>query len=398
MKNEFTENTNGESRNFSPITVEDIMKTLELTIKKDDINKVITLLCQISAYTEDSQFNISFNAPSSSGKSYLPLQIAKLFPEEDILELGYCSPTSFFHDAVYDEDMKLFVMDLSRKVIIFLDQPNSMLVQNLRPILSHDKKEILMKITDTTKVHGRRAKNILIKGFPAVIFCSAGLRFDEQEATRFLLLSPEITQEKIRGGLYLKIQQSSNTEAYNAVVNENSRRKALKERIEAIKREKIKDVIVPYTEMISDYFISKDRKLKPRCMRDVTRIISLAKTLALLNVWHREREDGNLIATKEDVTKALWLWDQISVAQEHNLPPYVYEFYTDIILSAFEERSDGLSVTDIATRHFEIREQPISTWKLRKEILQMLETAGLLIKERDSDDGRRWLYRPPEEK
>ena len=83
---------------FKPISSQELIKTLGLTIKKDEENKLITFLCQLSAYTESSQFNISFNAPSSTGKSYIPTEIARLFPEEDVIEIGYCSPTAFFHD------------------------------------------------------------------------------------------------------------------------------------------------------------------------------------------------------------------------------------------------------------------------------------------------------------
>ena len=33
------------------------------------VNKLATFLCLLSTYTENCQFNISFNAPSSTGKS-----------------------------------------------------------------------------------------------------------------------------------------------------------------------------------------------------------------------------------------------------------------------------------------------------------------------------------------
>jgi hypothetical protein len=37
-------------------------------------------------------------AESSTGKSYIPLELSGLFPSEDVIKLGYASPTSFFHD------------------------------------------------------------------------------------------------------------------------------------------------------------------------------------------------------------------------------------------------------------------------------------------------------------
>jgi len=78
------------------LTVDDLTEILGLAMVKDDFNKVITFLCTLSAYTDDSQFNISFRAESSTGKSYIPLEIAQLFPREDVIEIAYTSPSSFF--------------------------------------------------------------------------------------------------------------------------------------------------------------------------------------------------------------------------------------------------------------------------------------------------------------
>ena len=52
-----------DASNLQPLTLESLGETLGLTIKKDNSNKILTFLCELSAYTEDSQFNISFNAP-----------------------------------------------------------------------------------------------------------------------------------------------------------------------------------------------------------------------------------------------------------------------------------------------------------------------------------------------
>jgi len=65
--------------NFQPLSSKELVEILGLTIKKDEENKLITFLCQLSAYKESSQFNISFNAPSSTGKSYIPTESEKQF-------------------------------------------------------------------------------------------------------------------------------------------------------------------------------------------------------------------------------------------------------------------------------------------------------------------------------
>jgi len=101
-------------KKYPPINAEELIEILGTTIKHDNDNKLIAFLCQLSAYTEDSQFNLSFNAPSSSGKSFIPIEIANLFPPEDVIKLGYVSPTSFFHStSEYNEETEEYLVDLS---------------------------------------------------------------------------------------------------------------------------------------------------------------------------------------------------------------------------------------------------------------------------------------------
>jgi len=243
---------------FKPLSSQELINTLGLTIKKDEENKLVALLCQLSAYTENSQFNISFNAPSSTGKSYIPMEIAKLFPSKDVIEVGYCSPTAFFHDVgKLNKEKGGYEIDLSRKILIFMDQPHTMLLERLRPLLSHDKKEMHLKITDKSQKGGLKTKNVFIKGFPAVIFCSAGLKIDEQEGTRFMLLSPETNQEKLREGILEKIKQETDKDSYNNWLNSDPNRILLKERIEAIKDEGIENIKIANPKVIEDIFMNK---------------------------------------------------------------------------------------------------------------------------------------------
>jgi len=392
--------TSKDITKFEEITSDDVISTLGLTIKKDENNKLVSFVCMLSAFTDSSQFNISFNAPSSTGKSYIPIELSKIFPEEDVMELGYCSPTSFFHDAAsYDEEEDIFIIDLSRKILIFLDQPHNLLLERLRPLLSHDKKEIQLKITDKSQGLGLKTKNVLVKGYPSVIFCSAGLKIDEQEGTRFILLSPETSQEKIRDAIQEKIKKDSDNQHYEQWLESDLPRKLLKERIEAIRNENIGDIKIINTDLIKDKFFNGKKVLKPRHQRDIGRLISLVKGFALLNVWFREREGNTIIANEDDIKEACFLWDKISESQEHNLPPFVYDIYKDVIVPAFEEKNisededepKGLTRKEINSKYFKEYGRMIDDWQLRQQIIPMLETAGLIYQEQDSKDKRKML-------
>lgn len=385
---------------FSPMVADDLVKVLGHTIKNDNENKVAAFLCMLSAYTEDSQFNISFNAPSSTGKSYIPMEIAQLFPPKDVMEIGYCTPTAFFHDyGTWDKDSKVYTVDLSRKIIVFLDQPHTKLLERLRPLLSHDKKYMETKITDKSQKHGMRTKTVRIKGFPAVIFCSAGMKIDEQESTRFFLLSPDTDQEKIRASILERIKKETNRAAYRLRLDEFPDRALLKERIETISHEDISDIIIPDPQKIESVFLESRSILKPRHQRDIGRLIALTKMFALLNFPYREREADMLIAINEDLEEAVKIWDKISESQEHNVSPYVYQLYKDVIVPTFEKKqpqddSTGLTSKDLAKAYFEAYGRILPMYQLRQEILPSLEAAGLIELEQDPTDRRKKLIYP----
>ncbi|MCL4390229.1 MAG: toprim domain-containing protein [Patescibacteria group bacterium] len=396
-----------DTSQFKPLSAKKIIETLGLTIKRDEENKLITFLCELSAYTKNSQLNISFNAPSSTGKSYIPTEIARLFPEDDIVEVGYCSPTAFFHDVgEYDKERNGYLVDLSRKILIFLDQPHTLLLQHLRPLLSHDKKEIRLKITDKSQKAGLRTKNIFLRGFPAVIFCTAGLTADEQETTRFMLLSPETNQEKIRQAIYEKIKKETDSEKYENVLEENLERQSLKERIKAIKLENIQGIKIGSPEELEKMFFGQNKMLKPRHQRDIGRIISLVKAFALLNLWFRQREGSIIVANSDDITEAFNVWDTISESQELNLPPYVYKLFQEIIIPAWNEKNQGrdefekitgqlgLTRREIQRKHILVYGRTLADWLLRQHMIPLLESAGLICQEPDPSDKRKMLIYP----
>lgn len=393
---------------FQPLSGSKLAEILGLTIKQDHTNKIVTFLCEFSAFTGDSQFNISYNAPSSTGKSFIPTEIAKLFPKDDVIEIGYCSPTAFFHDVGrYEKQRNCYVVDLENKILIFLDQPHTLLLQHLRPLLSHDKKEINLKITDKTQKFGLKTKNVVLRGYPAVIFCTAGLKIDEQEATRFLLLSPEVNQEKIRQGISATLQKEADSIRYQEWLEENPERKSLKLRIEAIKQEGISEIKLESIDQIQEKFFAKNPRLKPRHQRDIKRLIAIIKSIALLNLWWRERESSTITANKADVEEGFAIWENISTSQELNLPPYIYNLYQEVIIPAWNEKNGGrredfaaitgqlgLSRQEVQQKHYTVYGRPLDSNQFRLQILPMLEAAGLLAQEPDPSDKRKMLIYP----
>ena len=252
-----------------------------------------------------------------------------------------------------------------------------------------------------------KTKNVLLKGYPAVIFCTAGLRIAEQEATRFLLLSPEVNHEKIRQGILESIKKEADAESYKSWLDENPERKLLKERIRAIKLEGIREIKIASHQKVIDRFLSENKVLKPRHQRDIKRLASLIKSFALINLWWRDRNGTTITANEDDIEQAFKIWDAISISQELNLPPYIYNLYQEVILKAWNDKNSnrdegfaetmgelGLSRQELLQKHFEVYGRMLDTNQLRQQILPMLETAGLIVQEADPSDKRKILIYP----
>ena len=383
------------------ITISEVEEVLDLTIKEDRENKLLTFFALLSTYTEDSQLNLSFNAPSSSGKTYIPLEVSKLFPVDDLVKLGNASPTSFFHEeGFYDKEKNIITVDLSRKAIIFLDQPNTELLSRMRSLLSHDEKVINSKITDKNQKGGNRTKTVSIIGYPSVIFCSASARIDEQEATRFILLSPQTSQEKISHSIQSSLDIATDPEAFYAKIEENVLRRFIIERILEIKSLNIKNILIPEENSIKQRFTDIVGKYKPRNQRDIKHIINIAKAVALMNPFDKMISDDSILANEEDIDIAFDLWGSIGKSQQLNLPPYIMEIYYEDIFKPYvmeykkNLKSKGLERNDILKSYFRRTSRPLDTITFRQQILPMLENAGLIYQQRDNEDKRKYLIYP----
>jgi hypothetical protein len=383
------------------ISLKDIEQVLELTIKEDRENKLLTFFALLSTYTENSQLNLSFNAPSSSGKTFIPLEVSKLFPKDDLVKLGNASPTSFFHEeGVYDKEKNIITVDLSRKAIIFLDQPNTELLSRMRSLLSHDEKIINSKITDKNQKGGNRTKTVSIIGYPSVIFCSASTRIDEQEATRFILLSPQISQEKISHSIQSSLDIATNPEGFYQKIEDNKLRKKIIERIRVVKSLNIQNILIPEENTIKERFTDIVGKYKPRNQRDIKHIINIAKSVALMNPFNKMISDDSIRATTEDIDIAFDLWGVIGKSQQLNLPPYILEIYYEDILKPYvnEQRRTlkgrGLERNEILQSYFYRTSRPLDGTTFRQQILPMLESAGLVYQQRDEIDKRKYFIYP----
>ena len=390
---------------YKEMKIQDVIETLGTTIKRDNLNKVTTFLTMLLAYTEDSQMNISFQAPSSTGKSFIAMEIAKYFPEQDVIELAGCTPNALLYDgSSYDKEKDYYLVNLERKIIVFLEQPGTDLLSKIRPLLSHDKKELRFESTDPNKMKKRTA---ILRGFSSVIFCTAGLRIDEQETTRFLLLSPDTDQEKLREAVIASMRKESNGKKFISEIENNPLRELLRERIYAIRNYQINNIIIPNEEIIISRYLKLIPIIKPRHQRDNKRLLGLIKACALLNCFHREKQGNDIIANQTDIDTGFELWEKISESQELNLSPYLCDFLKKIILPAYKEILErekdsgfgfneiiGATRTDIAKKYYQVNGKHLDAFYFRTQILPMLINSGIVREEPSQTDKRNKLIIP----
>lgn len=380
---------------FGEMTLDDVAKVLSLTIKDDDVNKKIVFLTMLSAYTDQSQINVSLNAPSATGKTYLATEIAKLFPKVDRVERSGASPTSFFYGAgVFDKSRNAKIVSLRRKILLFYEQPNPALQEKLRPLLSHDERETTHALTN--RKGGRNQTDmIIIEGYAATVFCSAGLRLDEQEATRAILISPEVSAAKIKQAIHLRARRGADETKFADWIDSQPERVALKDRIIAIRHEHVDDILIAEADItdIERRFLDMLHVLKPRNQRDIDHILQLVKVITLLNVWHRRQPDGTIRASKSDIDQAFAIWGEFFESQNLGITSYVYNFYKKYIVPAYIDKFEkagskdkvamtgneiGLTPQELSAYHLAQEESVLNNDQLRKQILPQLQSAGLI--------------------
>lgn len=381
------------------IQFEELADILGITIKYDIGNKVITFLIGLGTYTDEEQGNILFRSESTTGKSYIPLEIAEFFPSCDVEKIGQASPTSFFHkygkkmetEEVTDEVDKdgkpkktthtYHLIDMSKKIYVFKDMPSDRLLESLRSLLSHDEKELQIQFTDKNEKSGYRTRHIIIKGYPTFIFCTATSHvLDLQESTRFFVLSPDIEEEKIKDAIMLLAQRRGNRQLFSQQLSSNDKRIWLQQRVRDIKAEEIQDVIIENPTKVAEDFMKTKKHLQPRHMRDFGRLLALIKYWTILNCWTRKNEMTQkgkvLYANDSDIEVGFILYNTICEANEMGISPEVYRIYRQV----FEpiDNGDGLTKQQICSGFLNYYHRPLGNRRLEKEIIPNLLACGLI--------------------
>ena len=364
----------------------------------------------LSAYS-NNPINLLINAPSGVGKNYIISKVSSLFPKSDILALAGMTEKALFHrpgilvmknvngeyqsieplltdiqndisekqselsqttdksrrqelknsiKTIEDKKRELLkdskkLIDLSNKIIIFLDTPPEHLLSSLLPLLSHDEYEVEYEYVDTN--NGIKTKSNVLRGWSSVVIAQAldysnSPRFQEYQR-RFITTNPTMSQEKYNEAIDLISTKFSNPDLVyqNQIVSDYEKDKAreiilrLKDQIKGICSDLQpgkNNVIIPFKDLILQHI----PKEKAADMTRANRIFTYLSFLPTVNFDKRPRieigMEGDIlsnqtitIATFEDLRKTVSLMEY-----SDGVRPYILEWYYDVFYKAYEDKED----------------------------------------------------------
>jgi hypothetical protein len=407
-----------------------VLADLDTRIKKDRAVKLSIFFTGLSSFMNDP-INLFLKGESGSGKTFNTTETLKYFPEDSILFLGGMSPKALIHSrgvllnkngeeidldfhpakpskneyeteedykkAVqnYQEQLKdrreemresYTLIDLSHKILVFLENPDFDTLLMLRPLLSHDKERIEYQFVEKTGKGLLQTRKVILKGWPATVFCTTDNKYVEELATRSFTATPESSELKILAANVLtnmKVsfpwQYMEETQAFRTITK-------LIQRLQEQALECSIDVLVPF--LLYELF----PKEITRDMRDFQHFTQFLKTITLLHYFQRPYMKLNgskmLVATLEDVTRTLSIYREIFETTRTGTEKQTLDFYHQIV-----KTRDSWYLKNLTEEYNQKFKRKLSEDSIRVK-LERLDKIGYVNSQQDDVDKRRKLYVP----
>jgi hypothetical protein len=397
--------------------------------------------------------------PTSEGKTYPVEECIKFFSKEDVYKVGSMSakvlvrdkgilvdknlnpiedkirelknkakrlPTNKSHEEekeqINEELEKLYkdaktLIDLRGKILVFLEPPQKEVWEILKPILSHDSFEIEFPFVNQTDREGHQTKNVVVRGWPSCIFCSAR---DESNwplwpeiKSRFLITSPNMVSQKYqestkilssRYGLPNIIQQQT---IISDIEVDQAKQCILliKQKINQLKlknnNRKI-SVWIPYLQLLQKELPAN----KGTDVRFVKRIFAFLNIVPIVKLNLRKvlvlEGEISVIADLQDLKEVL------SITQNFDgLPKFKADCFNEIFYPCFlkkikpesnaddkEEEIIAVTTRELCDYFKEIHKKPISTDNLKHTYLNQFINDGIIDYTKSKIDIRQNIYYP----
>ena len=320
-------------------------------------------------------------------------------------------------DRLLDDAITL--IDLQGKILLFLEPPQRELWNLLKPILSHDTTEISYDYVAGIERGGFQTQRVIVRGWPACIFCSAKdeSRWEvwDEIQSRFLITSPNMSQDKVHDGNVLTAQRKGlpNAIQQQVIVSDKERRltkKAvsfLEDWMHRLFQSNMLDyehpnaVWIPYYEILANALKSE----RGTDNRITNRIFSLLNVIPLTKVHHRQTlvfgNERLVIAELEDLSETLHITQNLS-----GIPPHKLKFYKECFLPLYESKTEpdikddkiedrkGVTTSQLRDYYKSKTGRSITTENIINTYLNELENNAFIDKQDSAIDKRKKIYFP----
>ena len=407
-----------------------ILEELDKKIKFDQPVKLSVFFAGISAFLKEP-INLFQKGASGIGKSYNTVQTLKFFPQDNLWLLGGLSPKALIHDYgvlltgeglkvediekpekpkksdfaetyEFEDQMRLYkqmikgyreairesytLIDLSQKILVFLETPEYGAFRMLYPILSHDTERIEYRFVDKMGKGQLRTMRVIIQGFPATIFLTIDKKYMEELATRSFTITPEKSTEKIEAANKLTNSKVSypwkNTESETATY--------LHELLLSIQtwfKVYNAEVIIPFDNLYELF-----PKEIVRDMRDFQHFTQLLMTITALHLHQRPiitlKQKYMVVSSVFDVLVALNIYKQIFETTRTGTEQEILDFYHTIV-----KQKSAWYLKDLTAEYNLANTPKRSSETLRLKLERLIEI-GYVDVEKDENDKRLNVYKP----
>jgi predicted transcriptional regulator len=300
----------------------------------------------------------------------------------------------------YQESVKNFreemresykLVDLTGKILVFLESPDLQTLDMLRPILSHDKEEIPYKFVDRTAGGQGQLKtmNVVIRGWPAAIFLSTDRKYLEEQATRGFSVSPEDSTLKITEANILTNDKLSLLEDLTEETESFKLIRFLIERLADLTSKGKVDVKVPFLNLYELF-----PKEQVRDMRDFAHFGQFLQAVTLLHVFQRPftviEDKQYVLTTVDDVKRAYNVYMEIIETTRTGMEKRILDFYWTTIAT---KRSGTWYVKELTAEWNSDHSKKLSEQSIRL-MLEKLVERNYVNDQKDDEDSRKHTYSP----
>jgi len=433
----------------------------------------------LSTYTSNP-LNVKVEAPSGEGKNWVLGKVSDLFPKEDVMNLAGMTDKAIFHRAgktvvkncnngeyedirelikeydsrIEDIDAELAgtrdtttksalkakkqaveeekddlnknamkLIDLSHRILLYLDTPRSGLINSLMSMLAHDSYETEYEYADNTS-NGIKTKSNVLRGWPAVFYAQAldtsHYKRDAEANRRFIKINPNMAKEKYKAAARLIAEKWGTPDfMYQATVVSDAEKDRARQIIREIRDNLLSisgavkpgrnNVIVPFNTAIIDALNTDDAQ-------DMNTTQRLFTWLSLLPIVKLEKRPRIIIRRKDEIIREvmpLALFEDLKEAMflmeyTSGVRPYISNWLDAVFLKilntktevdkktvdGFEKSEDRIALTTeqlvIATK--EMQGKTLTAQQVYEIYLQPLMKAGFIDSKRSNLNQRNKIY------